>query len=197
MTIGVFVLALGAYVASSFNMAALVARSRSVDIYVAGSGNPGASNVYRTMGKGAAAVVYVSDLLKGFVPTLIALIVWRPSVAAFVGLTAVVGHCYPAFHKFRGGKGVATAGGVILAIAPLVLVGVTVLYTVIVRVTKISSVGSLIALLATVPLTALAGVGGWALGWLSLMIVLIIALHRSNISRLVGGSEHKVVTDEG
>ena len=194
MTIGVFAFCLGAYLVGSLNAAAIVARSRGLDIYATGSGNPGASNVYRSFGKRWAALVCVVDLLKGFVPALIGLLAVDQVAATFAGLCAVVGHCFPVFHKFRGGKGVATGGGVILAVAPLVLVGLALIYAVLVRLTKISSAGSLVSVLSSVPLAAVSGVLGWALVWVGMIVVLIIYRHRSNIIRLLGGSEHKVVT---
>ncbi len=194
MTIGLFAFCLGAYLVGSLNAAAIVARSRGLDIYATGSGNPGASNVYRSLGKRWAALVYVVDLLKGFVPALIALLAVDLVAATFAGLCAVVGHCFPVFHKFRGGKGVATGGGVILAVAPLVLVGLALIYAVLVRLTEISSVGSLVSVLSSVPLAAVSGVRGWALVWVGMIVVLIIYRHRSNITRLLRGSEHKVVT---
>ena len=109
MTFGILALCLSAYLVSSLNAAAIVARSRGVDIYATGSGNPGASNVYRTLGKGSAALVYTADLLKGLAPALIGRLTFDITVASFAGLCAVIGHCFPVFHRFRGGKGVATA----------------------------------------------------------------------------------------
>lgn len=196
MTQGVLVLSLAAYLVANVNAATVLARSRGVDIRGTGSGNPGASNVYRTMGKGPAAIVYLVDLLKGFVPALIGLLMYDAAVGMFAGFAAVIGHCVPIFHRFRGGKGVATGSGALLAITPIVLVGLIVVYVLTVRITKVSSAGSLAAVLLAVPLALLSGLRGWALAWLACMIVLIIARHRSNISRLVGGSEHKVVSNE-
>lgn len=194
MVIGVLILGAAAYLLGSLNAAAVVARSRGIDIYSMGSGNPGASNVYRTVGKGAAMVVYLADVLKGFLPALIGLLVFDQAAASLAGLCAVVGHCYPVFYRFRGGKGVATGGGVILAVAPLVLLALGIVYGLLVALTKISSIGSLAALLVAVPAAAVAGVRGWALVWLSAAIALIVWRHRSNIARLLGGSEHKVAT---
>ena len=194
MTFGTLALYLGAYLASSINAAATVARSYGVDIYAAGSGNPGASNVYRTLGKRSAALVYTADLLKGLAPAAIGVLVFDTTIAMFAGLCAVIGHCFPVFHRFRGGKGVATGGGVVLAVAPVVLIGLSPIYAVLVKITKTSSAGSLVSVLSAVPLAALAGVRGWGIVWLSLIVILIIYRHRPNIERLLGGSEHKVVT---
>ena len=194
MNIGVLTLIVGAYLLGSLNAAAAVARSRGIDIYSFGSGNPGASNVYRAAGKGAAIVVYLADLLKGLLPALIGVLVFDRTVALAAGLSAVLGHCYPIFYKFRGGKGVATGGGVVLAVMPQILIVLTPVYVAMVALTKISSVGSLVALMVSVPAAALAGVRGWGLGWFGATILLIVYRHRSNIARLIGGSEHKVVT---
>lgn len=193
MNIGLIALCLSAYLLGSVNSATIVSSSRGVDIRAEGSGNPGASNVFRVLGKGAAAVVYLLDLAKGFVPTLIALLIWDAALATAVGLCAVAGHCYPIFHRFRGGKGVATGGGVLLAVAPLALLALGALYGLIVWLTKISSVGSLTAVAATVPAAALAGLRGWALIWMAVIIALIVVRHAPNISRLIRGSEHRVV----
>lgn len=195
MEILVIGLAVAAYLLGSVNTAVWVARSRGVDIYSAGSGNPGASNAFRTMGKGAAALVYVGDLAKGLVPAIIASAVWGRPEAFAVGLFAVLGHCYPLYHGFRGGKGVATAGGVLLATVPLVVVTLGAIYALLVRVTKISSVGSLSMAMLAIPAVAVAGVRGWALWWWTLTIALVIWRHRGNIARLLGGSENKVVTE--
>ncbi len=105
----------------------------------------------------------------------------------------MVGHCWPVFHRFRGGKGVATGGGVILAVAPLALLALGILYGILVAVTKISSVGSLIAVVAAVPAAAIFGVRGWALLWLGAMMLLVVARHHANIRRLLTRAEHRVV----
>lgn len=195
MNIWVVLLAVAAYLLGSVNTAVLVARARGVDIYSEGSGNPGASNAYRTMGKGAAALVYLGDLAKGFVPALVGALLWSSPEALAVGLFAVVGHCYPVYYGFRGGKGVATAGGVLLAVAPLVVVALAATYAFLVGVTKISSVGSLSMAGLAIPAAAVAGVRGWALAWWVATIALIVWRHRGNIARLLGGRENKVVTE--
>lgn len=184
----------GAYLLGSVNSAVLVARSHGVDIRAAGSGNPGASNVYRTLGAGWAALVYLLDLLKGCLPALLGIIVpgGGPGWAAAVGAAAVVGHCYPVFLGFRGGKGVATAGGVLLVVSPLVMLAAVVAYVALVRWLRVSAVGSLAAAALVVPGLALTGVRGWALVWFGLMLVLILWRHRSNLSRLRAGRENRV-----
>ena len=142
---GIAVICLGAYLLGSVNAALVVARSRGVDIRSVGSGNPGASNVFRILGRGLAAMVVLFDLLKGLLPALVGLLVWDPAIGALAGLCAVIGHCYPVFHRFRGGKGVATAGGMLLAVAWPVMIAMVVMYGVALALTRISAVGSLAA----------------------------------------------------
>jgi glycerol-3-phosphate acyltransferase PlsY len=191
MVVGV---AIGAYLLGSISSAVWVARARGINIYQVGSGNPGASNIFRTMGKGAAALVYVGDLAKGVIPALIGVIAWGQTEAFAFGLFAVLGHCYPVFHRFRGGKGVATAGGVLLATLPLVVVALAAFYAMLVYVTKISSVGSLSMAALAIPAVVIAGVRGWPLAWWVATILLVVWRHKGNIARLVRGSENKVVT---
>ena len=110
---------MAAYVVGSIDFAVIVARMHGVDIHEAGSGNPGTSNVLRTLGRLPAAMVFIGDMLKGTVGAAMGMIASGVSNpmgpwAFAAGFVAVVGHCYPIFHKFKGGKGVATGAGVLL-----------------------------------------------------------------------------------
>ncbi len=192
MLIGAIALFLGAYLLGGVNMALAVSRARGVDIREVGSGNPGASNVLRAVGKGPAAAVYIVDLAKGFLPALIGLLVWSPYVGAAAGLAAVLGHCYPAYHRFRGGKGVATAGGAVLAVAPPVMVAMVIVYGVALALSRISAVGSLAAAVVSIPALLLAGQTRGTVAWFALMMVLIVFRHRSNLSRLRSGTENRL-----
>jgi glycerol-3-phosphate acyltransferase PlsY len=190
ITLGLY---LAAYLLASVSVGVLVARAKGVDIYAIGSGNPGSSNVFRSLGRSAALTVYLADMLKGFIPAIVGVIYLDLNVATFAGLCAVAGHCYPVFHRFRGGKGVATAGGVVMAVVPIVVAINVIVYVALVKLTKMSSVGSIGTVLVTLPAAAVVGLRGWALIWLGAFNLLIIYRHRSNITRLRGGSEHKVV----
>lgn len=192
MTLIALVLVAGAYLLGSVNSAVLTARSRGVDIRAAGSGNPGASNIYRTLGTGPAILVYLLDLLKGSIPALGGMLIGGPEWAAAAGLAAVVGHCYPVFFRFRGGKGVATGGGVLLVTAPLVMAAAVAAYVILAVWLRVSAVGSLAAAALVMPGLLLAGVRGWGLTWFGLMLVLILWRHRSNLSRLRAGEENRV-----
>ena len=192
MTLIALVLVAGAYLLGSVNSAVLTARSRGVDIRAAGSGNPGASNIYRTLGTGPAILVYLLDLLKGCIPALGGMLIGGPEWAAAAGLAAVVGHCYPVFFRFRGGKGVATGGGVLLVTAPLVMAAAVAAYVILAVWLRVSAVGSLAAAALVMPGLLLVGVRGWGLAWFGLMLVLILWRHRSNLSRLRAGEENRV-----
>ncbi len=184
--------AAAAYVVGSLDFAVLVGRLHGVDIYQVGSGNPGASNVLRTLGRGAAAMVFVGDLLKGVIAAAMGFVVGGTVGAFGAGFFAVVGHCYPLFHRFRGGKGVATGAGVLLWSVPLATVGMALLWVALTRLTKVAAVGSLAAVLLAVPAAMVSGVRGWALAWLGAMLLLIVYRHRGNIRRLLTRSESTV-----
>jgi glycerol-3-phosphate acyltransferase PlsY len=188
-----YLLIAAAYLAGSIPFGMVLARAKGVDLRSVGSGNIGATNVARAMGKGWAVLVLLLDAAKGFVP------VWlgrrlgmSAAVIALAGGAAIVGHMFTLFLRGRGGKGVATSLGVALALSPIAaLVGFGA-YIAIFAVTRLSSLGSLLgvwtfALLFVLresparPLMALA-LGGAAL---------VTLRHRENISRLVRGQEKK------
>ena len=186
-----------AYVVGSIDFAVVVGRMHGINIHEEGSGNPGASNVLRTLGRLPAAMVLIGDILTGTGGAAMGMIASGTADpmshwALLSGLAAVVGHCYPIFHKFRGGKGVATAGGVVLFVVPIVALINTVLWVVIVKVTKTASIGSLILAVLTIPLAIWRGVEGLGLVWLGLIIALVVWRHRGNIGRMLRGSEQKV-----
>ena len=155
-----------------------------------GSNNPGATNVMRIAGKKAAALTLLGDLLKGFVPVLLAQYFLPDTLwVALTGLSAFIGHCYPIYYRFNGGKGVATAIGFILAfhwISGLIVVAIWLLVA---KVFKLSSLAALIAF-ALMPaiyfsLTSQTNI--------SLLLVLLSAIlilrHKQNIMRLLRGEE--------
>lgn len=163
------------------------------DVRDFGSGSTGATNVLRLKGWKAALPVALIDIAKGFVPVALA-VRWfaDPVFAAFCGLLAVVGHCYPFSIGFRGGKGVATALGVFAAIAWAPCLGSLGLFLIIVGLTRYVSLGSMAASLAF-PLIVFATGGPRPVAAVALAIaLLIVARHRGNIGRILDGSERKL-----
>lgn len=158
-----------------------------------GSNNPGATNVLRIGGKKAAAITLFGDFLKGLVPVLIGrLLEVEPPALALIAMAAFLGHLYPVFFGFKGGKGVATGLGVILGLSWQVALAALFTWLIVAKVFKISSLSALIAAVLT-PLYC------WLLTpqreymiMLALMSLLLIWRHRSNIHKLVSGAEGKI-----
>jgi acyl phosphate:glycerol-3-phosphate acyltransferase len=161
------------------------------DIRGIGSGNIGATNVLRTGRKGLALATLLADIAKGALPTLLAFAWLGPDIAIAVGLGTVLGHCFPVWLRFRGGKGVATAAGVILALTPVVVPIILAIFIVIVWATRYVSLGSCLAAIAA-PVTA------WLLGYgqpaelYVLLAVVVVGTHHANILRLLKGKESKL-----
>jgi glycerol-3-phosphate acyltransferase PlsY len=157
-----------------------------------GSRNIGATNVMRTMGKALGVITLLGDVLKGLIPVVIALwLVKEGFWVAGTGLAAFLGHCFPIYLRFRGGKGVATALGIFLPIAPLAVVCDIVVFGAGVGISRMVSVGS-IATAAAIPI--LIWLLGHPLPYIVLGIcvaLLIIYRHKENIKRLLGGKENK------
>ena len=188
------VLVAAGYLLGSIATAVLVARALGVaDPRSGGSGNPGATNVLRLAGRKAAGLTLVGDILKGVVPVLVARAAEvPPGAVALVGLAAFLGHLYPAFFGFRGGKGVATALGVLLAMEPYLGGAVLATWLVVAGVSRYSSLAALVAsVLAPGYAWVLSGDRG-VVGAVALMAVLLVWRHRANIRRLVAGEEGRI-----
>jgi len=177
------------YVLGSVDFAVLAGNVRGVDVYKEGSGNPGAANVMRTMGRSAAALVLLGDATKGAIAAGLGLVVGGAPMAVAAGFFAVLGHCYPVFHRFRGGKGVATAAGVMLVAFPLPALLLVALWVGVVVATRTASAGSLVVMVAAVPLLVVLGYSGPLLLWVGAMALLVILRHRANIHRLISRTE--------
>lgn len=194
----------GAYVVGSIDFAVIVARMHGVDIHEIGSGNPGTSNVLRTLGRLPAAMVLIGDTMKGVIGASMGFIAGGlvgatssnglSQWAFAAGFAAVVGHCYPVFHKFKGGKGVATGFGVVIFTVPQVALVTLLVWIVLARFTKVASISSLIAMALAIPLAIWQGVTGLSLMWMLLTVALIVWRHRANIERMVKGNEERVPT---
>jgi glycerol-3-phosphate acyltransferase PlsY len=163
----------------------------SGDIRAIGSGNIGATNVLRTGRKGLAAATLVGDMLKGTVAVVAMQWLAGGNAALIAGLGAVLGHVFPVWLRFKGGKGVATYIGVLIAISPPVALAFGVVWGLVAALTRYSSLSGLLAGALTPALLWAFGDGMAALLF-AVLTVLIFAMHRGNIARLVAGTEPKI-----
>ena len=189
----VVVLAVLAYLFGAVPFGLLVARARGVEIRAHGSGNIGATNVFRVIGKGWGIFTFALDALKGFLPAFLfpKLGGLEADWGVLFGLAAILGHSFPIYLKFKGGKGVATSAGVLLGVAPLA-VGIGflawLLCLVVSRYVSLSSIVAAIVVAASV----------WAIDKglvinlaLTALAALVVWLHRANIGRLLNGTESR------
>jgi glycerol-3-phosphate acyltransferase PlsY len=192
-----FLLALLGYLAGSISTAILVCRAMGLpDPRSEGSRNPGATNVLRFGGRKAAAITLAGDFLKGLLPVLLARWVGLDETGlALTALAAFLGHLYPVFFGFEGGKGVATAFGAILGLSWPVALAALATWLFMAFVARVSSLSALTAAALT-PLFAWGfGVTGIPLAVLLIMVGLLVWRHRSNIKNLLAGVEDKIGTD--
>jgi glycerol-3-phosphate acyltransferase PlsY len=158
------------------------------DLRAIGSGNIGATNVLRTGRKGLALATLALDLLKGALPVWLAERYFGPDMAVVVGLGAVLGHCFPLWLRFQGGKGVATAAGVMIALTPAVAAIPLAIFVVVVLATRYVSLGSILGTIAAAPTAYFMGYAQAAELYL-LLALLIVLKHAANIRRLMQGTE--------
>ncbi len=178
-----------AYLLGTFPSAALVARRRGVDVTAEGSGNPGASNTFRLLGWKAGALVFAMDFLKGALAALAGLAVDGHRGAYILGVAAILGHVLPVTRKFKGGRGVATGAGVLVVIFPLLTLAMAALWIFLARVTHKASIASVTVAIVAPIAVALAGHEAGDIIVISVMALLVVARHLSNLRRLVKGEE--------
>lgn len=199
--VGTIVAVCGAYLAGSIPFGLLIGKMKGIDVRQHGSGNIGATNVTRVVGKGWGKLCFALDLLKGALPVLLVKLLFKdeygllPSIAA---LFAVAGHMFPVWIGFKGGKGVSTAAGAILALCPIPLLTALLTWVIVFLLSRYVSLASILA-------AALLPVYAWIwnrlnicltasaveLGLLTLLAVLSIVKHASNIKRLLNGTENR------
>ncbi|MFZ1865458.1 MAG: glycerol-3-phosphate 1-O-acyltransferase PlsY [Polyangiales bacterium] len=184
-------LTLASYLMGSISFGLLEASRRGVDLRDVGSGNVGATNVARALGRETGRKVLLLDMLKGLLPAAAARwafdLSW-PWITA-VGIAAVVGHCFPIWHGFRGGKGAATSGGVLLGALPPIGAVTLATWVVAKKITRRASVASLSAATLGAALAMLRYSTEWPARLAIGLWVLIVARHASNIGRLLRGEE--------
>ncbi len=186
-----------AYVSGSIPFGYLIGKRRGVDVRNVGSGNIGATNVARSLGKKTGVLVLLLDALKGALPTFVASTLFHRgqlsvSFLAAVALATIIGHCYPIWLRFKGGKGVATSLGVFLVIDPAMAGIGVVIFAALYAAFRMASIGSVAAAVAF-PLLLWIADRDPALVQLGIAgAVIIVVKHRSNLLRILQGQENKV-----
>ena len=181
-----------AYLLGSIPFAYLAGRARGVDLRTVGSGNLGAANVFRTLGRRMGIGVMAADVLKGVVAVVIARLITDDPWPAIAAAAAMAGHVYPVWLRFKGGKGVAVGGGAVIALTPLAALAVFAIWILVVATTRYTSLASIIGALAATPLV-------WAFGYPVSSIIFVglgstalLVLHRDNMRRLLAGRENRI-----
>jgi glycerol-3-phosphate acyltransferase PlsY len=189
---------IAAYLIGSLSFAVIVSRAMGLnDPRSYGSGNPGATNVLRSGNKTAAILTLLLDALKGYVPVLLVVLFGarfglREGTVALVGLAAFVGHLWPVFFRFQGGKGVATAAGVLLAFNPWLGAATLLTWIIIAGFFRYSSLAALVAAVFAPFYQMLIWDGGPLAGAIVVMSLLLVWRHLPNIQKLIAGKESKL-----
>lgn len=170
----------------------LIARSKGVDILSVGSGNIGATNVWRALGPGPGSIVLLLDILKGAAPAFLGKMLLQDDSWSFgLGLTAVLGHSLSPFLKFKGGKGIATGCGALLGSNPLVGGLCLAVFGIVLAITRFVSLASICAVLALAVLGFILKLPTFVATAYTLMCLFIIFKHKDNLKRLANGTERK------
>ncbi len=184
----------GGYLAGSIPFALLVSRAMGLpDPRTYGSGNIGATNVLRSGSRRAALATLAGDAAKGWIAVLVArAVLGDDPLVALVGIAAFLGHVFPVWLRFRGGKGVATAAGVLIAFDWRLGLGVLAVWLAVVALTRYSSLAAIVAALAA-PFMAWLVDGGGVLPWaVAVMSAVLVARHHANIGKLLRGEESRI-----
>jgi glycerol-3-phosphate acyltransferase PlsY len=189
---------IASYLLGSVPTGLVLAGLKGRDPRTMGSGNIGATNVMRAAGKALGIATLAGDIAKGFFPTWLAIYFGQPQwLVAAAGIAAFAGHLFPVYLRFRGGKGIATALGVFLALNATAVAILVIVFAVILITTRYVSLGSLVGT-ALMPVLLLLMKAPTAYVLLSLvMAILIVIKHRSNITRLLSGTENKIGKKQG
>jgi acyl phosphate:glycerol-3-phosphate acyltransferase len=179
----------GAYLLGSIPFGYLAGRARGVDIRTLGSRNVGATNVFRTLGKPIGIAVMVLDIAKGVVAVVIARILTDDPWPLVAAGAAVVGHVYPLWLRFKGGKGVAVGCGVAIGLVPWVALALVPVWVLLVGLTRYVSLASIVVAVASAPTVWLFGCERSAVVFAVIVGVAVVVRHRANIVRLVRGEE--------
>jgi glycerol-3-phosphate acyltransferase PlsY len=188
--LSIALLFIGAYLFGSIPVGVLVGRAFGFDPRGVGSGNIGMTNVTRAGGKGAGAITFVGDLLKGMIPVMVARMAgWPPAVVAIVGLGAFIGAISSVFLRFEGGKGVSASLGIWLGISPLPVLIALGVFIIVFALFRIVSLASISAAIVLPPAAAILGLPRPYVGLAIVMTGLVLLRHHENIARLISGEE--------
>lgn len=181
-----------AYLLGSIPFALIAGKLHGVDLREAGSGNLGATNVFRTLGRTAGVTVMVLDIAKGAAAVLVAVALTDNPWPIAAGALAILGHVFPVWTHFKGGKGVAVGAGALIGLVPAASGVLLVLWILLVVFTRYVSVASIVAALAAAPLAYVFGAPWSYVVFIALAGVFVIYKHRENIVRLVHGDESRI-----
>jgi len=188
-----FILALFAYILGSIPSALLVGKlGFKIDIRDHGSGNMGATNTFRVLGIKAGSIVTLADILKGTAATLLPLILFDVEInRLIIGLFAVIGHTYPVFAKFKGGKAVATSGGIILGVNPLLFIIMIISFLLTLYISKYVSLSSMVTGLIAI-ITSIIFKDIALIIITSILTIFVFIRHKDNIKRIKNKTEPKI-----
>lgn len=178
-----------AYFLGTFPSAVMVARTKGIDITKVGSGNPGASNVSRIMGRKWGVMVFALDALKGIIPAAVGMVLAGDKVAYGMIAASVLGHMFPVTRGFKGGKGVATMAGAMFVMQPVISLILGAIWYLVLRISKKSSVASIALIIGLPVLAILFHVPRWEIVTMIAINALLLLRHASNIQRLLKGTE--------
>jgi glycerol-3-phosphate acyltransferase PlsY len=181
-----------AYLLGSIPFAYLAGRANGIDLRTVGSGNLGAANVFRNLGRRWGIGVMVADIGKGVVAVVIARLITDDPWPAIAAGAAMAGHVFPVWLRFKGGKGVAVGGGAMIGLVPLAAVILLGIWLVVLLATRYSSLASITAALAATPLTIAMGYPWSSVAFAAAGAVAVLVLHRSNIARLLRREESRI-----
>jgi len=191
--LSIALLFIASYLFGSIPVGVLVGRAFGFDPRGVGSGNIGMTNVTRAGGKGAGAITFVGDLLKGLIPVLVARMAgWPPAVVAIVGLGTFIGAICSVFLWFQGGKGVSASLGIWLGISPLPVLIAWGVFLVVFALARIVSLASICAAIVLPPAAAMMGLPRPYVGLAIIMTALVLLRHHENIARLIRGEERPI-----
>lgn len=171
----------------------IFSKMKNIDIRKQGSGNIGATNSFRVMGKKIGFIVTFVDIFKGVIPTLIAYIYGGDLLAVVAAFAVIIGHSFSIFANFKGGKGIATGAGAVMVLDPIAVILGILLFVVLLYAIKYASVSSIIAAISVALLTWVFNDSLVIKTGVTLMVGFVILRHHSNITRLIQGKENKVL----